>query len=149
MEKKAAGLVVVYQMNYGILLLSFLGAVHWGLAMSKYSSIDTKEAIRILHPEKSAEETEALAKTQKIVTTSKQDAIRYFLSVLPFTYSWCLTGLAPNYALTGIMFGFSLQYIADAWADRKGLVPSWYMKLRTPLTIGVLACLGSTLFLLN
>lgn len=43
-----------------------------------------------------------------------------------------------------LMAGFSGAFIADMIAATKGMVPSWFIRLRLPLTMGALASLGVT-----
>jgi len=128
---------VCYQASYGGVLLSFLGAVHWGLAMAEYSSVS--KILSKNQPKDGENSGETLLKP-----TTKQQNARYILSVVPFTYAWVLQWVPLNIALPGLLIGFTGQFIADSFADQKGLLPTWYMKLRVPLTIGILACLGTS-----
>jgi hypothetical protein len=43
-----------------------------------------------------------------------------------------------------LLTGFSGTFIGDLILDSRGLVPDWYIRLRLPLTLGTLACLGVT-----
>lgn len=81
-------MLIFYQLNYGASLLSFFGAVHCGLAMSNYTSVKTYDALKAMYPSATDETIDELSKSQKLITTSKQDSIRYLLSAIPFVYSW-------------------------------------------------------------
>jgi len=138
-----ASLAIYYQMTYGVALMSFMGAVHWGLAMSQYSSVS-----EVLKKSTSTEQTPEGTQTV-LKPTDAQQIGRYCLSVVPCLYGWGLQILSPDIALPALMVGFTAQFIADAYADRKCLVPTWYMKLRLPLTMGVLASLGVSYLMLG
>lgn len=110
-----------------------MGAVHWGLAMAEYSSVA-----------KLKEDGGYLLKP-----TNAQQVARYTLSVVPCLYAWGLQAFPPEIAMSGMLIGFAGQLVADFAADKHGLVPSWYIKLRVPLTIGVLLSLGVTYLVLG
>ena len=100
------------QVSYGATILSFLGGVHWGLAMTT-------------------------------LTPMSYTSSRYLWSVVPCLAAFP-TLVMPIQEAAGIqaaLLGF--VYMTDrSWAKRGGL-PPWYMKLRTPLT--VLAASGLTM----
>lgn len=121
-------MAVFYQMTYSATLLSFMGAVHWGLAMANYSALGSRGEWR---------------------STKAQDTSRYVLSTVPTLGAWAMMGMGHEAAMAGLALGFTGQLIADAAADKKGLVPSWYMRLRAPLTFVVLAGLGTSFILLG
>ena len=127
-------------MTYGVVLMSFMGAIHWGLAMSQYSSVSNI----LQKPGEKESELKELLKP-----TNKQQIARYCLSVLPCLYGWGLQTLPIETAMPGLLIGFVAQLIGDVYADQKGLVPTWYLKLRIPLTTGVLLSLGVSYFLLG
>lgn len=93
---------------YAAVVLSFLGAVHWGLAMRA-------------HP----------APARAMVC-----------SVVPALVAWLALSLPPGAALVVIAVGFAGVYGLDLRAAATGHAPRWYPRLRTPLTVVVLACLA-------
>jgi len=137
-----ASLSIYYQMTYGVALMSFMGAIHWGLAMSQYSSVS--QILKKTSEDGNVQEVQHILKP-----TDNQQMGRYCMSVIPCLYGWGLQIFSPDIALPALMVGFTAQFVADAYADRKGLVPTWYLKLRLPLTMGVLASLGVSYLMLG
>ena len=96
---------------YGAVILSFLGAVHWGLAMQDDRS--------------------------------------------PYWYVWSITPALLGFASlllldVGMRVATLIPLFALAWSvDRKaanhGLIPNWYMRLRSKLTAGAVMSLAAML----
>ena len=96
---------------YGAVILSFLGAVHWGLAMRDDRS--------------------------------------------PYWYVWSITPALSGFASlllldVGMRVATLIPLFALAWSvDRKaanqGLIPNWYMRLRSKLTAGAVISLAAML----
>ena len=96
---------------YGAVILSFLGAVHWGLAMQDDRS--------------------------------------------PYWYVWSITPALLGFASlllldVGMRVATLIPLFALAWSvDRKaanqGLIPNWYMRLRSKLTAGAVISLAAML----
>lgn len=66
-------------------------------------------------------------------------------SVLPSLLGFGVLGFfptMPSVQLLGLMAGFASVYASDFAAASRYLVPSWYLRLRTPLTLIVLLSLG-------
>ena len=99
--------------GYGVVILTFLGAVHWGVAIAS-ERVAEFTAVQML-----------------------------LWSVLPGLMAWAVLvlGLSPGPALLVLAAGFSAQFGADRRLARTNLVPGWYLTLRGRLTAGVLACL--------
>ncbi len=97
---------------YGAVILSFLGAVHWGCAIAPGSDNETRL-------------WSALG-----------------LSVVPALGAWCLLVFTPPpaAALALLMLAFGGQFAADR--AHAYLLPGWYLNLRRILTILVIAALG-------
>ncbi|CAK9880876.1 unnamed protein product [Sphagnum jensenii] len=97
------------QAAYAAVIVTFLGAVHWGLAMANYSAKD---------------------KANKITFTT----LRYVWSVIPSLVAWpaLLLPPAPKFAVLILSLGLILG--VDVIFTRMKLVPSWFLYLRTPLT---------------
>lgn len=70
-----------------------------------------------------------------------QAATAYLLSVLPALWAFFMTGGGPASAGTNLIFGFVGLLMLDFAFSRWGLTPLWWMKLRTLLTVIVVACL--------
>ncbi|MDX1607128.1 MAG: DUF3429 domain-containing protein [Candidatus Competibacterales bacterium] len=103
---------------YGAVILSFMGAVHWGLAMQ-------------------------LAREH-----GPHGADRWFgVSVVPALLGWAaaLIGLAGGLlqALGLLTAGFVIIYVIDLLAISAGVAPSWYARLRLPLSFVVVVCLAA------
>jgi hypothetical protein len=105
---------------YAAIIASFMGAVHWGLALS---------------------ETAAGREEAKAVTWT-----RLGLAVLPAILGWmaCLAHPLPGLML--LILVFAGIYFADLQSLRNGLLPAWYKPLRKLLTSLVILSLGSALF---
>ena len=105
------GLALIALLAYGATIASFLGAVHWGLA---------------LHPAP-GEEGAAWG--------------RMGLGVVPSLLAWValLLPLGPGLlALAAILVATALAETLAAW---RGLVPVPYLRLRWGLSLGAAACL--------
>jgi len=102
------GLILYSLLTYSVIILAFLGAVHWGLAMREGG------------------------------ITAPQQLI---VSVIPALTGWIALALPPTWGFTILIIAFGLQFVADVLATKRGLAPSWYPRLRAPLTIGVILSL--------
>ncbi len=101
------------QQLYGAVILSFLGAIHWGLAM--------------VMPE---------------IDSGRQHAL-FIWSVVPSLIGWlaCLLGGMEGSLLLSL--GLLVQYACDVYQMRCGGVPAWYLRLRIRLTtLAVLSLLA-------
>jgi len=92
---------------YGACVLSFLGAVHWGLAMRE----------------------------------QPVPALRLALSVVPVLIGFATLAIGGRPGLTLMAVGFLATLAYDIAGARRGFVPSWYPRLRWPLTGIALVCL--------
>jgi Protein of unknown function (DUF3429) len=97
---------------YGATILSFLGGIHWGVAMGLQKSGDSRGFLA-----------------------------RLALSVLPSLVGWAallvpeMIGLLITAAATAVMLW------VDFLGTRTGYFPSWYPQLRIPLTCAVVTTL--------
>ena len=80
-------------------------------------------------------------------TDGKQAATGYALSVLPALWAFFMTGSGPVSAGTNLIFGFLGLLLLDFAFSRWGLTPTWWMPLRILLTLIVVICLATTVFL--
>lgn len=96
---------------YGMVILSFLGAVHWGLALA-------------------APPGEA-----------RYAAPRLGLGVLPALIAWAALLLPPVPGLSLLAGAILVTAAVETLAARRGLVPLGYLRLRWVLSLGAALCL--------
>ena len=97
---------------YGAVILSFMGAVHWGLVIAS-----------------SARE-------------SRDDMSRWLsLGVIPALLAWLALLIGPLNALFLLLAAFTAVYALDRMAIAAALAPPWYGRLRLRLTAAVLVLL--------
>lgn len=106
------GLALAALAAYGAVILSFLGAVHWGLALR-------------------APAAEAPAAWR-----------RYGLGVLPALVAWVSLLLPARPGLALLAIGVLAVAAVETAAARRGLVPGSYLSLRWHLSLGAGACLA-------
>ncbi|GBD55852.1 DUF3429 domain-containing protein [Gluconobacter wancherniae] len=105
---------------YGACILSFLGAVHWGLAMER------PDIITISGP-------------------STRDRQRLLLGVCPSLWAWLclcigvLANMRAGYFLE--IIGFAATFMIERAAWRQGALPPGYLPLRAVLTAVVIISL--------
>lgn len=97
--------------GYGAVILSFVGAVHWGLAM----------ALPHLDP------------------LLRRRAFAW--SVVPALIAWPATVLAGPAASGLLVLGFALHLLQDHRLAGPAQLPAWYLPLRWHLTVVASACL--------
>jgi len=98
---------------YGAVILSFVGAVHWGLAIAPAATADPA-GLRL----------------------------RLGGSVVPSLVGWVALLLPTAIALFALAAAFAAMLAIDLGATRLGAAPAWYPKLRLPLTVAVVASLS-------
>jgi hypothetical protein len=97
---------------YGACTLSFLGAVHWGLAMRE----------------------------------QPMPAPRLAISTVPVLIGFAALAIGGRQGLTLMAMGFLATLAYDIYGARRGFVPSWYPRLRWPLTgIALISLFGAIL----
>ncbi|KAM0334974.1 hypothetical protein ACHAQA_000008 [Verticillium albo-atrum] len=92
------------QLGYGAIIISFLGAVHWGMEY-----------------------------TAKTVSASRTN-FRYSMGVLAPIVAWPTLFMPIEAALITQFTAFTGLYLADARATTRGWTPPWYTKYRFILT---------------
>lgn len=101
------------------ILLSYLGGIEGGLALREESGNERTRAVAIA------------------------------LSILPSLAAWGLLWLpSPQWQLGSSLALFVAVWANDLWLARQGLIPSWFVDLRTGVTALVSALLVVALFLL-
>ncbi|KAK9423418.1 hypothetical protein SUNI508_04312 [Seiridium unicorne] len=98
------GVVEPIQLGYGAVIISFLGAIHWGLEY--------------------AEKKPSYPRTQ----------FRYGLGVLASVVAWPTLFMPWQFALTSQFAAFVGLYFADSRATVRGWAPYWYGTYRFVLT---------------
>jgi len=110
------------QVAYGALIVSFLGAVHWGMALS--STLSGPKAAAALRE-------------------------RYTWSVFPALAAWpaLMMQTAPGSLCIAVIL--AICYISDRSYNRIGALPKWYMSLRGYLTtLAISSMLATTAYYL-
>ena len=101
---------------YGAIILSFIGALHWGLAMSL--------------PE----------------LTERQRSACFAWSVVPALIAWPAVLFSPPLAAPLLVFGFIAHYLQDRRLARQAKLPGWYLPLRLRLSSVAVVCLIAGVF---
>jgi len=96
---------------YGAVILSFVGAIYWGVAM--------------LTPDLNHQDRRSA----------------YAWSVVPALIGWVTYILSPVVAALVLVLGFQLQYWRDVIFASKIEWPAWYLPLRIRLTLIASICL--------
>ena len=91
--------------GYGSVILSFVGALHWGFAMM----------------------------IEELASARRQRA--YAWSVLPSLLGFVAVILGPSLGYSLLIVGFALAYWQDADLANHTPVPTWYPRLRARLSI--------------
>ena len=101
---------------YGAIILSFIGALHWGLAMSL--------------PE----------------LTERQRSAWFAWSVVPALIAWPAVLFSPPLAAPLLVVGFIAHYLQDRRLARQATLPGWYLPLRLRLSSVAVVCLVAGVF---
>lgn len=97
---------------YGAVILSFVGALHWGIAMTA--------------PQMPA----------------RQRTIHYVWSVIPALLAWPTPLMPIAGGALMLILGFVAHLVLDFSLVRTTPVPAWYLPLRLQLTATACICLG-------
>ncbi|HET8726290.1 MAG TPA: DUF3429 domain-containing protein [Alphaproteobacteria bacterium] len=127
------------QLIYAAVTASFLGAVHWGLAMANlgWAGQWSPDPRRLNDAGGAAPRLEPITR-------------QFLFGAVPAIVAWSVV-VASQILRTGwveiqlMMALFAVAYWGDREAVRTDLAPEWYLDLRRPLTIGVEAALALTL----
>lgn len=71
-------------------------------------------------------------------------AMAYVLAALPAIWAFAVTGGGPISAAMNLAFGFAGLALLDIAFSTWSLVPSWWLRLRLPMALGIIACLTVT-----
>ncbi|EIE23627.1 hypothetical protein COCSUDRAFT_66018 [Coccomyxa subellipsoidea C-169] len=106
------------QIGYGATIASFLGGIHWAMAMAEYGGRGLSAVVQ---------------------------AERYLWSVTPCLMAWPAVMLAPGPGSLIVGTTLGVVYAVDRHFAAKALLPAWYMSLRLPLTLAAVTGMGCTL----
>ena len=96
---------------YGAVILSFVGALHWGFAMTA-TGLDEQQRVRSL-----------------------------IWSTVPALIAWPAVLLPPAVAALLLVAGFTVHYRVDRRLAPHAGLPSWYLPLRLRLSVVACLCL--------
>jgi hypothetical protein len=91
--------------GYGAVILSFVGALHWGFAMSQSDM------------------------------TANQRTCSFVWSVVPSLLAWMALLMTPKYAAMLLVAGFLMHFWQDRRLVQLVNLPAWYLPLRLRLTL--------------
>jgi hypothetical protein len=110
---------IAAMVTFAMVVISYLGGIEFGLALKEEGS---NEPIRAL----------AMA-----------------ISALPSLAAWGVFWLdSPQKQIGAVIALFVLVWFADLYLARRGLIPSWFVDLRTAVTVIACIILGVALYLL-
>lgn len=92
-------------MAYGAVILSFVGALHWGFAMSQSDM------------------------------TTHQRTNSFVWSVVPSLLAWVALLMTPKYAVMLLVAGFLIHFWQDRRLVQLVNLPAWYLPMRLNLTL--------------
>ena len=105
--------------TFAAIVLAHLGGVEWGLALREESGNETTRVIAL------------------------------GLASVPTLAAWGVLWLpSPQWQLRAALALFIAVWAADLWLSRHGLLPSWFVDMRTAVTVIVAIILGIALYLL-
>ncbi len=109
-----AGGLLRSQAQYAAAILSFLGALHWGVALASPLPFVPRDGLRLVW------------------------------SVIPALFAWVISMYPPGVAIPGLLVGLVVAWGADLALYAGAAVPRWFLLLRSVLTGGAALCLGAT-----
>ena len=101
---------------YGAIILSFVGALHWGFAMTLSGLSD------------------------------RQRTASFVWSIIPALLAWPAILLSPPLSGLLLISGFVAHYWQDSRLDASVSLPAWYLPLRFRLTVVACLCLAAGSF---
>lgn len=83
------------------------------------------------------------------VSTEATRTLALGLSVIPALAAWGIFWLpSPHLQVGAALALFVAVWGSDLWLARRGLIPSWFVDMRTAVTAAVCVILGTALYLL-
>ncbi|MCF5709242.1 DUF3429 family protein [Pseudomonas syringae] len=104
-------LIAIALVNYGAVILSFVGALHWGFAMTVQDM------------------------------SAEQRSQRFIWSVMPALIAWIATLLPIPVGCVLLVVGLVAHLRQDRQLSRVISMPAWYLPMRLQLTVVASACL--------
>ena len=101
--------------TYAAIIISFMGGVHWGMAISDEASGGAD---------------------------SSTQALRLVFSIAPALVGWLATFFIFGVAVILLIGAFVVLVIYDIWAATQQWAPTWHPRLRMQLTTAVVAALA-------
>jgi hypothetical protein len=102
--------------TYSAVILSFLGGIEWGLAIRDESGTESTRVIAL------------------------------GLSTVSSLAAWAVLWLpSPNWQVGSALALFVAVWVADQWMAERGLLPTWFVDLRTAVSALVAATLAVAL----
>lgn len=105
MDPHRSGIGQHLLLNYGAVILSFVGALHWGFAMS------------------------ALAMSER------KRNVCFAWSVVPALLAWVALSIDPLVGSALMAAGFAIHYLQDWRLVRHVGLPAWYLPMRLRLSV--------------
>jgi hypothetical protein len=102
------------QAHYAASILTFVGALHWGVTLASPSIVDARAVTRMLW------------------------------SVVPSVFAWVVTLYPVDVSLPLLFGGLAVAFGVDWLLYRDTPVPRWFLTLRTVLTAGALLSVGAS-----
>lgn len=102
------------QAHYAASILTFLGALHWGVVLASARPFVPRHGLRLVW------------------------------GVIPSIFCWIVTLYPAALALPLLFFALPVVLAADLLFYRGTPVPRWFMPLRVTLTCGATACVGAS-----
>ena len=116
LDTQRSGVWQQLSLHYGAVILSFVGALHWGFAMSVQFVSDRKRNVC------------------------------FAWSVIPALLAWLALALDPLAGSALLATGFGVHYFQDWRLFRHAGLPIWYLPLRLQLSVVAAASLLATSF---
>lgn len=106
---------------YGLTILSFLGAPHWGFVFTR----------------------------QDLIKSQKKQQLRLFIGILPALFAFSSVFFSELGRLIILLIGFIFILVFDVFLFRSEKILGWYLPLRKRLSFIVLACLVTNIFFIS
>lgn len=102
------------QAHYAGAIITFLGALHWGVVLAAARPF------------------------------ASGDGMRLVWGVMPAIFAWIVTLYPVSIALPALCFALPLVLVVDLLLHRSTPVPRWFLGLRVVLTLGATACVAAS-----
>lgn len=106
---------------YGLTILSFLGAPHWGFVFT----------------------------SSYFIGSQKKQQLRLFIGILPALFAFSSVFFSELGRLIILLIGFIFILVFDVFLFRSEKILGWYLPLRKRLSFIVLACLVTNIFFIS